>query len=128
MITGIFMFSGNLISALSPSGNFLIIGLGKFIFGVSVSIMIALYYTILQIAVPPERLGRVFSIDTVISYAITPIAMIFAGPLADFFGIVNFFVLCGVLGIIAHIVVWVFTGLIRVDYDEIAVKEELTFR
>jgi DHA3 family macrolide efflux protein-like MFS transporter len=123
LVTGIFMFVGNIVSAIAPPGNFLIIGIGRFILGANISIGIVMYFTILQISVPLSQQGRVFSIDTLISMAITPIAMLIAGPLSELIGIVNMFIIFSILGIIANFAVWFLTGLVKVDYDKI--HEEL---
>ena len=50
--------------------------------------------------------------------------MIIAGPLADYFGIVNFFIALSVLGIIIHLIIWFATGLIKVDFDTILKQKQ----
>ena len=108
---------------MSSPGNFLIIGIGQFIIGANISIGIVMYFTILQISVPLDQQGRVFAIDNLISMAITPIAMLIAGPLSELIGIVNMFTIFSILGIIANFAVLFLTGLVKVDYDKI--HEEL---
>ena len=51
---------------------------------------LATYLTILQTAVPSDKIGRVMSIDHTVSMAIAPIGALIVGPLADLKGVVNF--------------------------------------
>ncbi|MFX0140149.1 MAG: MFS transporter [Candidatus Hodarchaeota archaeon] len=111
MAGGALTSTGFLIAALAPTGLFLMIAIGEFIIGFTLAIGLPLYFTILQTAVPPDKQGRIFSIDATISFAIMPIGMIIAGPLANFMGIVNFFVLFAILGIILNLTVYSFTNI-----------------
>ncbi len=51
--------------------------------GVYASIYNATYQTVFHETIPPDKLGRVFSVDYAISFVLGPIAMLVSGPLAD---------------------------------------------
>jgi len=109
-------FIGCLFVALAPPGFFLMIGIGIFIRGFTSAIGLPVYFTILQTAVPPEKQGRIFSIDATISFAIMPVGMAIAGPLANFMGIVNFFIILSISGILVNIAFYFFTGIRKINY------------
>ncbi len=54
--------------------------------GLYASIYNTTYQTIFHETVPPEKLGRVFSVDFAISFFLGPIATLISGPLADWLG------------------------------------------
>jgi DHA3 family macrolide efflux protein-like MFS transporter len=107
---------GILIAAISPIGFFLQIGIGQLIMGFTLATGLPIYFTILQTAAPPDKQGRIFSIDATISFAVMPLAMIIAGPLANLFGIVTFYVILGILGIVVNLGIYFFTKLRFIDY------------
>jgi DHA3 family macrolide efflux protein-like MFS transporter len=116
MIGSAVAFVGYLIISLAPIGLFLMIGIGIFIRGFTLAVGLPIYFTILQTAVPPEKQGRIFSIDATISFAIMPVGMIIAGPMAEFMGIVNFFILFSILGIILNLSIYFLTNLRHINY------------
>ena len=59
-----------------------------------------IFYSALQLAVPNEVLGRVFSVDEVISYACVPVAQIAGGLIIQFVGVSVDFLIAG-LGLLA---------------------------
>ena len=54
--------------------------------GLYASIYNTTYQTVFHETVPPEKLGRVFSVDFAISFFLGPIATLASGPLADWLG------------------------------------------
>ncbi|MFX1391079.1 MAG: MFS transporter, partial [Promethearchaeota archaeon] len=108
---------GYMTFAIAPRGNYIIMGLGGIILGFNLPIINALYQTFLQTTVPHDKLGRVTSIDSTLSSAISPIGSLIAGPLALFLGIPMLFFFCGFLGVICTLGFWTFTGIRRVDVD-----------
>ncbi|MFW9823451.1 MAG: MFS transporter [Candidatus Thorarchaeota archaeon] len=109
-------FIGYLFVALAPTGLFLMMGIGEFIRGFTLSTGLPVYFTILQTAVPPDKQGRIFSIDATLSFAIMPFGMLVAGPLANLMGIVNFFVLMSILGITVSLGTYFLTGIRKIKY------------
>ncbi len=109
-------FIGYLFVSLAPTGLFLMMGIGEFIRGFTLSAGLPVYFTILQTAVPPDKQGRIFSIDATLSFAIVPLGMLIAGPFANLIGIVNFFVLLSILGISVSLGTYFFTGIRKIKY------------
>jgi MFS family permease len=64
----------------------------------SISLLIVLWYTALQRLVPDRVLGRVMSLDWMISIAGLPLSFAVVGPLANWIGTDETLILAGVLG------------------------------
>ncbi|MFW9999777.1 MAG: MFS transporter [Candidatus Hodarchaeota archaeon] len=109
-------FIGYFFVSLAPTGLFLMMGIGEFIIGFTLATGLPVYFTILQTAVPPDKQGRIFSIDATLSFAIMPFGMLVAGPLANLMGIVNFFVLLSFLGISVSLGTYFLTGIRKIKY------------
>ncbi len=101
-----------LIIAITPHGWFLLMGFAAGMFGLIVPIINTIYLTIMQLRVPPDKMGRISSIDYAISSAITPIGTILSGPLAEIFGVSNLFLYCSIIGIIITLILWGITHLV----------------
>lgn len=111
---------------LAPTGNFIFIGICVLVAFSTFPINWAIYMTILQTGVPKDKIGRVISIDHMISMAITPIGAIISGPLAELMGINNLYLVSALLGITFTIMIWSFTKIRILDQKEIVVFEEST--
>lgn len=111
LVLTIILNIGYAILAFVPTGFFFLIGVGGCIFGFTISIIVSIYLTILQINVPTDKIGRVISIDHTVSMAITPIGAIISGPLAEIFGVNNLYFYCAFLGIIVVLIFWIFTDI-----------------
>ena len=109
------------------------ISLGGFIFLFSIPVINTLYLTYIQVSVPKDKLGRVFSLDATFSSIAAPIGILLCSPMANAFGIGNVFVISGVLAMVI-ITIYVVSGQMRkIDFDgaeskqsEAAAVEELT--
>ena len=99
---------GHLLLAFAPTGQFIIIGLGGFIFAFIVPFVNTMFLTILQSTIPPEKQGRVMSIVITIATAVSPIAIIISGPLADIMGIVVLFASAASIDMIIVILIWIY--------------------
>ncbi|MFX1587170.1 MAG: MFS transporter [Promethearchaeota archaeon] len=110
---------------LAPTGNFLFIGICVLVAFSTFPINWAIYMTILQTGVPKDKIGRVVSIDHMISMAITPIGAILSGPLAELMGISNLYLASALLGITATIIIWFFTKIRSLDQKELLIIEEI---
>lgn len=64
----------------------------------SITILIVIWYTLLQRLVPSHLLGRVSSVDWMISIAGVPLSFAIVGPAADAFGVDATLIAAGVLG------------------------------
>ena len=114
------------IMALAPPGGYLVIGIGGVAMGLTLPIINALYQTFIQTVVPADKMGRITSIDNSLSMSISPIATLLSGPLAEIFGVGNLFLYCAILGIIVTILIWNFTSIKTVDYDNKSDLEMIT--
>jgi MFS family permease len=70
---------------------------GAFIAGIALEIFMVNWNTALQTHIPEESFSRVIAYDAFGSYALAPLGIVFAGPLATYYGV--------------HTVLW-FTGSI----------------
>jgi MFS family permease len=116
---------GYMIFAIAPVGSFLIMGLGGVILGFVLPIINSLAQTFIQTNVPPDKLGRVTSIESTLSSAISPIGSLISGPLALLMGIPALFFSCALLGMLCTISFWYFTGIKKVDLDKKGLYEEI---
>ena len=111
-------FSGELllmapmiVFAFAPHGYFLLMGIASTGFGLLIPILNTIYITLMQKEVPADKMGRVTSIDWTISFALAPIATLFAGFISDIVGIRNLFFYSAIIGIIITIIVWRYTSV-----------------
>jgi DHA3 family macrolide efflux protein-like MFS transporter len=68
--------------------------------GLYASIYNTTYQTIFHETIPPDKLGRVFSVDFAISFFLGPFATLASGPLADWLGLENLYMGIAVIAII----------------------------
>ncbi len=113
LVSGFCVFMASTIVILAPHRAFQIMGVGQFIGGFSMAIAVILYNTALQRAVPMEFQGRIYSIDMFLSLLIAPITIYLAGPLSETMGIVQFFLLYSILGMVMNVLVY-FLGLTKI--------------
>ncbi|MFX1388107.1 MAG: MFS transporter, partial [Promethearchaeota archaeon] len=111
---------------LAPKGNFILMMIVLFPAWVILPITVSTYLAILQTVVSKDKIGRIMSIDHMISMAIAPIGALIAGPLADFFGIINLFLVFAILGMIHPFIIWGFTKIRQLEIidREIMAKDE----
>ena len=96
---------------LAPTGNFLFMMISIFPAAVIFPITVSTYLAILQTVVPKDKIGRVMSIDHMISMAIAPIGALISGPLAELLGIVNLYMICAIIGLVYPALIWKFTKI-----------------
>lgn len=101
----------------APTGAFLLMGLSASIIGLMLPISNTIYMTIIQTTVPPDKMGRVSSVDQSLSMAILPIGTIISGPLAVIFGIQNLFIFSAFIGVFITFIAWRFTKKRYIDFD-----------
>lgn len=116
-------FAGYMFYVFAPPGSFLLMAIGFIPGAIVFPITVSTYLTILQKAVPRDKIGRVMSIDHMISMAIAPIGALIAGPLAEFMGIYNLFFISAVLGISFPFIIWVFTRIRELEYKDLRQQE-----
>lgn len=113
---GIFcMYVGVFIIAVTPFNFFLVAGIGMFLLGFMLPVANVSSQTIWQKVVPPEKLGRVFSVRVTIAQITAPLGMILTGTIAGAIGITTFLlVTCGA-GLFFLAYSWLFTGFTKVE-------------
>jgi DHA3 family macrolide efflux protein-like MFS transporter len=126
-----FYFGGELslmifyaVVAVTPHGSFLIMGVAAACLGFIVPIVNTIYLTKMQLKVPVEKMGRISSIDWMVSSVISPIATIIAGPLAEIFGVANLYLISAIIGIIIALTFW-WIAHVKITKKNVQLKEEL---
>jgi len=128
IIGGTIFFIGMIPAILAPKGNFILMMISLFPGWVLFPITVSTYLAILQNVVSKDKIGRIMSIDHMISMAIAPIGALIAGPLADFMGIINLLLITAGIGLIFPILVWIFTKIRQleiIDLEKMAETEEI---
>jgi len=120
-----FFFVGQIFAILAPKGNFILMIISLFPGAVIFPITVSTYLAILQSAVPKDKVGRIMSLDHMISMAIAPIGALISGPLANLFGIVNLLLICAFIGILYPSFIWFFTKIRHLEYDKEEIEEVL---
>jgi DHA3 family macrolide efflux protein-like MFS transporter len=126
IIGGALFFVCQIPAILAPQRNFILIMISLFPAWVLFPITVSTYLAILQTVVSKDKIGRIMSIDHMISMAIAPIGALMSGPLALVLGIRNLFLIAAILGIINPFIIWSFTKIrqLEVIEREILMKTE----
>ncbi|MFW9900973.1 MAG: MFS transporter [Candidatus Thorarchaeota archaeon] len=126
IIGAVISFICQIPAILAPTGNFILMVIALFPAWMLFPITVSTYLAILQVVVPKDKIGRVMSIDHMISMAIAPIAALISGPLALLLGIRTLFLIAAILGIIHPFLIWFFTKIrqLEVIEREIMLKSE----
>ncbi|WP_461225399.1 MFS transporter [Lacticaseibacillus suihuaensis] len=74
--------------------------------GIGTPFFNTLLMAMIQQSFPPERLGRVLGVLNALMSLTGPVGLIFAGPLADRFGVATLFVIAGVGTLLCGAVTW----------------------
>ncbi|MFW9826142.1 MAG: MFS transporter [Candidatus Thorarchaeota archaeon] len=115
---------GYTITTFSPTGNFILMGIGALIHASMIPIANTMFLTILQTKIPPETQGRVFSMVASIAAAVTPLGMIISGPLAELLGIPILFIISLFLQTYLVVATWFLTDLRKIIREESKLKEK----
>ncbi|SDI15907.1 Predicted arabinose efflux permease, MFS family [Actinokineospora alba] len=88
-----------------------------FVLGAMFSAPMVIWGTLLQRRVPPALLGRVASLDFFVSISLMPVSMAVAGPVSEAIGLVNTFLIAGLVpAVVAAVaIVWA-----KLPQDELA--------
>lgn len=113
---GIFaMYIGLFLIAITPFHLFLVAAIGMFLLGSTLPVANVSSQTIWQSVVPPEKLGRVFSVRVTIAQISAPLAMIVTGTIAGVIGIATLFLVACGSGLFFLAYSWFFTGFTNVE-------------
>ncbi|MFW9865059.1 MAG: MFS transporter [Candidatus Thorarchaeota archaeon] len=124
IIGGSLFFVFQIPAILAPKGNFILMMISLFPAWVMFPITVALYLAILQNVVTKDKIGRIMSIDHMISMAIAPIGALLAGPLAEIIGIIPLFLIFAIIGIVQPFAIWFFTKIRQLEVIDMAKLEE----
>ncbi|MFX1355683.1 MAG: MFS transporter [Promethearchaeota archaeon] len=116
MIGSISIFGGYSFLVFSPYRFFIIVGIGLFISGLSFNFILINYMTILQIAVPKDKVGRIVSLDHSITFAIIPLGSLTGGFLAELINLKAVYLINILIAIIIAILIWIFSDIHKLDY------------
>ncbi len=81
-----------------------IVLLGAFVAGIAVEIFSVVWGTSMQTNIPEESYSRVISYDAFGSYALAPIGIAFAGPMASWIGISNTLIVAASVSLVAALI------------------------
>lgn len=81
-----------------------IVLLGAFVAGIAVEIFSVVWGTSMQTNIPEESYSRVISYDAFGSYALAPIGIAFAGPVASWIGISNTLIVAASVSLVAALI------------------------
>ena len=110
---------GYVLSALSPTSNFILIGVGGMFRAGMVPLINTNFLTIIQLQVPPEKQGKVMSIVVSLAWAVIPLGSLISGPIAEAIGIVPLYLTFAILQLFTLIIVLLTTDIRKVRYDTI---------
>ncbi len=120
----IIMSIGSILLATTPTGNILLLMIYSTIIGVTGPIINSLYFTIIHLKVPHDKVGRVLSIDTTLSFTAMPIGTLLAGPLAYAIGTPILFLISALLVFITITLIYIFSSIRSLDtIKEIEIEE-----
>jgi DHA3 family macrolide efflux protein-like MFS transporter len=110
-IAYIIMGIGNILIASVPKGHIILIVFFSPITGFAIPFINSLYFTLIHLRVPQDKVGRVLSIDTSLSFIAIPIGTLLAGPLANIMGTANLFLTSAILSMIIISLFYILTNM-----------------
>ena len=116
VFVGIFFGAlGMVILAFTPPGLFWVAAFGIILIGFTLPVANVSSQTIWQTIVPPEKIGRVFSVRTTVAQFTAPFSFLVAGILAQVYSIPLIFFVFGASLIGVLLLAWIFTDLRHVE-------------
>jgi DHA3 family macrolide efflux protein-like MFS transporter len=92
---------GMILLGVAPASAFPVALVGNLLWGLARPIIDGLIFALMQATVPPEMLGRVFSLMLSACALMTPLGLLVAGPVVDALGVQFWFALTGGLTLCA---------------------------
>jgi len=118
VVIGLFTgYLGIYIMLLAPISGFMILGFGIFITGFVLPIANVSSETIWAKIVPKDILGRVYSVRRTIAQISSPIGMLLAGILAEFYGLLPIMWIFTTGGFLLLVYSWIFTSFSKVEQN-----------
>jgi DHA3 family macrolide efflux protein-like MFS transporter len=122
MIALYVQIAGILLQSLAPIGQIWFIAMGAAVTSLTFPFTNVMIQTIFQVVILPDKQGRVGSIVGSIASAITPIAMLVSGPIANAIGYVPLFVGSISIGGVIITALWIFSDLGQLDKSVEGIK------
>jgi DHA3 family macrolide efflux protein-like MFS transporter len=122
----VFPFStelGTLLMPITSQGAVYVAAFGLILAGLVVPVANVSSQTIWQKVVPPEKLGRVYSVRLTLAQMTAPFAMLFSGVMADFIGMRLLLYICGLAELLALSTSWLLTSLPNVEQSVLNKKQ-----
>ncbi len=120
----IIMSIGSILVATTPTGNIPLLMIYSSMTGFTGPIINSLYFTIIHQKVPHDKVGRVISIDTTLSFVAMPLGTLLAGPLAIAIGTPILFLISAILVFITITLIYIFSSVRSLDtINEIEIEE-----
>lgn len=104
-----------LLIGLTPPTLLIMAVVAIFFAGVAIPIVNGPLHAVLQATVDPEMQGRVFALVASLATAMTPVGLIIAGPLSDTVGVTTWFIIAGVVMIVAGISGFLIPALMHIE-------------
>jgi predicted MFS family arabinose efflux permease len=115
LLYGSAVLGGLMIVAYGLAPNLTVILAAAFVYGLTFSAIALVWTNTLQEMVPPDKLGRVSSIDALGSFVLMPIGFALAGWLTDKIGPVQVFVIGGCGTITMAVLAYLHPGVRGLD-------------
>jgi len=115
IISAIFLGLGMLILGIMPSGIFWLLYVTATILGIILAFIDTHILTVLQIVIPKETQGRIFSTTFVFIKVLLPIALIGWGFLAESIGLTIVFIVSPILTLIITFIILLTTPVLDLD-------------
>jgi len=106
---------GMLLIGFTPASAFTMAILAAFIVGVMQPIVNGPLIAVVQAAVEPEMQGRVFTLISSGAGAMSPLGLLIAAPVADYFGVRTWYVIGGAVTILLAIASFSIPAIIKVE-------------
>lgn len=94
------------------------------LFGAGMSLGMVVWATLLQTRVPPDRLGRVSSLDWFVSIGLTPVSFALTAPVAAAIGEGPTLIVAGLAGCLVIVGIYAVVPGLRSDHERAQVVEE----
>ncbi|MFX1568942.1 MAG: MFS transporter [Promethearchaeota archaeon] len=125
LITYMISATGQILIATAPRGFIYLIAIFAPLVGLGGPIINSLWFTMIHLKVPHDKVGRVVSIDTTLSFIAMPIGTLLAGPLALFMGTAPLFIIAAILIISTMSCFYIFTNIRALGVMEEEEKPEI---
>lgn len=102
---------GYLIITLAPYRSYILLSITIIIQGSFLIIPQTFFYSIMQMNIPKEKIGRVYGIILTSSYAIIPLLGYVSGPFIEVLGVRTAFLMVSVVGIMIFPLIFFLSGI-----------------